>query len=205
MPYNEILENFSLIVLAIVFGAQVIGYFKIKIRAFFDWLVKFSWPFSLVVVFGYEFYLVILQYIYWSGSPFTQVFLSPYYFLTYVTRMLVGQSVIAFLAAILFWQAAKFLNKRSSERFFEKEELEIFRLAIFLTGYPAFLIYFIVLILAFLIFNLALSIYHIIAEKASLSGLPRFPLYFFWLPTAIFAIIIKSWLDSKGILLFFNL
>ncbi len=206
MPYNEILENFGLIALTIVFGAQVIDYFKIKTSAFFDYFLKFVWIFSLAAVFGFEFYLVVLQYIDLSKDIFGRLLSqNSAYLFSYVLPRLVYPSVIALLAAILFWRCAKFLNARSGGRFFEKEELSIFGLAIFLTGYPAFFIYFIALIAVFLIFNSALSLYHILAKKTSVKNLPRFSLYFFWLPAAIFAIIIKSWLSSKGLLLFFNL
>jgi hypothetical protein len=164
---------------------------------------------TTLIVFGFIIYQIFISYFDWLKDPFSRFLLPPYrsisYFLIYALPRLFFPFLIAFIFALIFWRLAAFLNRRSGEIFFEPEEPVILALAIFLSGYPGFLIYFIVLILIFLIFNLVLSLYHILAKKASLKNLPRFPLYFFWLPAAIFAIIIKSWLSSKGVLLFFNL
>ena len=238
MSYNEILKTFSLIVLGVVFGAQVIDYFKIQTGAFFnrlikkkslperipkikfsgfsfpaffnfDIFVKISWMISLAGIFGYEIYLVVLQYLDWSKDPFSRMFLPPYrnisYFLVYSLPRIVGPSLIALFFSLLLWRAAKKLNENSGGGFFENPELKIFGLSIFLTGYPGFLIYLTLLIAAFLIFNFIMSVYHITVKKTPIESLPKFSLYFFWLPAAIFAIIITSWLTANGLLIMFNL
>ncbi|MCL5733344.1 MAG: hypothetical protein M1334_01610 [Patescibacteria group bacterium] len=244
MSYNEILKTFSLVVLVIVFGAQVIDDFKIKTGAFFnnfarkagslpaqagfgkiskikfsefslsaflnfDIFVKISWLISLASVFGYEIYLVVLQYLDWSKDPFSRMFLPPYrnisYFLIYSLPRIIGPSLIALFFSLLLWRAAKKLNDGSEGGFFENPELKIFGLSVFLTGYPGFLIYLALLVAVFLIFNFIMSIYHIAIKKTAIKSLPKFSLYFFWLPVAIFAIIITSWLTANGLLIMFNL
>ena len=86
--------------------------------------------------------------------------------------------------------AARCLNRRFENRFFEKEEIQIIGLGIFLTGWPGFLFY--------LIFVLIVGV--LLTTTYSLLTKGRAPLYFLWLPLAILTILAKNWLIPQEIL-----
>ncbi len=79
---------------------------------------------------------------------------------------------------------ARFLNKKFEERFFEKEEIALIGLGVFLSGYPGFFFYLGII----MIFGVLVSLIYTILKKG------RLPLYHFWLPASAFAMIIKVWL-----------
>jgi hypothetical protein len=96
---------------------------------------------------------------------------------------------------VVFGFAAHYYNQRYDERFFEKEEIPILGLGIFLTGYPGFF-YYIALVLIAAVIE---SVYFTVRKRG------RAPLYYIWLPLAVFAIILKNWLLPEWWVLFFKL
>ena len=110
-----------------------------------------------------------------------------YYFFSYVGVRFLGPWVLAFLAALLVSRLAKKLNKRFEDRFFESEEIELMTLGIFLTGYPGFFIYLI----------LILGVGSLVSVVYTLFSKGRMPFYYLWIPLALSAIIIENWLIPK--------
>ena len=166
-------------------GRLAVFFGKFKFHIFLRWV----WILSVAVIFGTFFYWSSLQHDLWAnGGSFGKFFLPPYqsisYFLSYVGVRFFGPWILAFLASLIVSRAAKYLNRKFGERFFENEEIELIALGVFLTGYPGFFIY----LGLILTFGLLFSIFYLLLTKG------RLPLYFFWMSMAVFAIIIKDWL-----------
>ena len=186
-------EKISLIILGLTMGAQVFR------RSLLVQYVKSVWRLSVLGIFGILGYWTYLHYETWSANSFTKAFLPPYqsfgYFYSYVGSRLVAPWLIALLAAYLVSGIAARLNKRFGGRFFEEEEVRFISLGTFLSGYPGFLFY--------LIFVLSSAV--ILSFFYTSMGRGRAPLYYLWLPLAIFAIIVKNWLLPGELLSQFNL
>ncbi|MDP1688796.1 MAG: hypothetical protein Q8L47_01550 [bacterium] len=75
------------------------------------------------------------------------------YLLFYLLTRLWGEYIISFIFALLFLWAMLYLNHRYENRFFYDEEPYFGATAIFLTGWPGWLYYLIILLTLFLIFN----------------------------------------------------
>lgn len=189
----QFLEWFGLVIVSLELGAQI--FLRSFFRSHLKLIVRLS---VLAVAFG-ALYFSYAQYHVWELSPVGKYLLPPYeslsYFIGYVGSRYLLPSAIALLAAIVFGLAAWYLNKRYDERFFEREEPTLFALGIFLTGYPGFLFY----IPLMLFFGALLAIGYTLTRKG------RAPLYYLWLPLAIFAILIKVFLVPREILGQFNL
>ena len=177
----------SLSILILALGAQII------LRSF--WLerynakkiFKYIFYFSIFLIFTLLFYNSYLQYFAWSQNELSKLFLPPYqplnYFLFYVGMRFFGPYLISLAFALLFINAAKYLNKKYEERFFYEEEFYIAALSIFLVGYPLAIFYLIAVILIYLLA-------HFIFIGARGNFKERLSTYYLWLPIAIFAIII---------------
>ena len=165
-------------------GRLAVFFGKLKFKIFLRWI----WILSVAVIFGTFLYWSSLQYEMWGSGGFTKYMLPPYqsiaYFLSYVGVRFFGPWVLAFLASVIVSRAAKYLNKKFGERFFENEEIELIALGVFLTGYPGFFIYLSLILVLGVMFSAA---YQVLTKG-------RLPLYFFWMSMAVFAIIIKDWL-----------
>lgn len=160
----------------------------------FSGMIKYVWVISILLILGVQTYWSVEQYKVWKASPFSQFFLPPYqpisYFISYVGVRFLAPWVLAFLAAALFSWVAKYFNRKFEERFFEKEEIELIALGVFLTGYPGFIFYLATILVA----GALLSTFYSLLSRG------RLPLYYFWMPFAIFAIIIKiKFLYTLGI------
>lgn len=153
--------------------------------------LKSVWLFSLIAVFGSSFYLAWLQYQAWASSgSFGKFLLPPYqkiYFFYYVGWRIFTPWLVALAAAIIISQLAGFLNKRFGEKFLEPEEIKLLALGIFLTGWPGLLFFIAVALFSGLLWSIT---YHFL-------GKGRAPLFYLWLPAAIFAILIESMLPSE--------
>jgi len=160
---------------------------------------KFMLPISAVVIFALPAYESFLQYQVWSADPVSHLLIPPYtsagYFIGYIGTRFFAHWILALLVALVLPAVASYFNRRSGERFFEKEELPLFALGIFLSGYPGFLFYIILLLLA----ELFLSAYY------TARGKDRAPMYYLWLPLAIFAILITNWLIPREFTALFGL
>ncbi len=187
---------FSLAVLAILFIFQIFR------KKDFDLgkLSRSALIGSSLAALIYYLYLVYQQYFTWfSAGPPASYFLPPYQSWSYVfgyhfTRF--GLKYIISLAGGLFFLlSAKALNKKYEERFFEKEELYLGALAIFLTGTPGEVFYFGGLIGLYLLLHLILVLLNKLNVSWSSWGKnqeARLPMYWLWLPLAIFVIIIMN-------------
>ncbi|MEK9173245.1 MAG: hypothetical protein AAB594_01570 [Patescibacteria group bacterium] len=196
-----ITDKFALIVLVGALGAQILyrrslcvstGWIKKFFAKFlFSSVVKFLWVASFTFIISVLSYWSWLQYEVWKTSPVMKYALPPhqglYYFFSYVGVRFLGPWVLAFLAALLVSRLAKKLNKRFEDRFFESEEIELMTLGIFLTGYPGFFIYLI----------LILGVGSLVSVVYTLFSKGRMPFYYLWIPLALSAIIIENWLIPK--------
>jgi hypothetical protein len=117
------------------------------------------------------------------------------YFYAYAGYHFFAPWLISLAAAIVISRLAGILNSKYGERFFENEEIWLMRLGIFLTGYPGFLFYLVLVLLA----GVALSSVYTILKRG------RAPLYYVWLPLAIIVLIIKDFLVPVSILNIFTL
>lgn len=147
---------------------------------------KYFFIASILIAFAGIFYLTFLQYRLWQGDELTKFFLPPHrsvnYFLFYSFTRFFATYIISLIFSLLFIFLIRKLNKKYEERFFYSEEIYFGAIAVFLTGYPNFVFYLVLMLILGVILT-------------SLSKI-RFSLYYFWLPAAIFVIIISRWLTS---------
>jgi len=176
---------FSLALLTAVFGALIIWRpFLVKYLK----LIIFS---AIAVIFAWFGFLSVKQYQVWHNNDLTRHFLPPYqdynYFLFYVFFRFFLPFLISLIIAGLFYWLLIMANKKSGERFFKKEEPALAFLAIFLSGHPGWIVYFILLFLAYFFWHLFLRLK---GQKEV-----RLPLYYLWIPTSIIVILIEAfWL-----------
>ena len=137
-----------------------------------------------------------LLYSNWSEGSITQFLLPPHepisYFLGRFLRFSFWPWIAAaFGGAVIAWLSHK-LNAKFDERFFEEEEIPLFALGAFLSGYPGILLYAVTILLLELFLTIIYSI----------AGWGRAPMYYLWLPSALFVIIVVYLLPSHIIGLF---
>jgi len=181
---------FSLGILILTEGASLYR----KRRSF---VFKYIFIGGVILIFGFLFYQSWLQYRVWSQNELSKFLLPPYqsiaYFLGYSFTRFFKNYLISLVVALLFLSAAVFLNKKFQERFFEKEELYLGALAIFLVGHPFWMFYFLAVMTVGVLGSLFLKVtsYHAYRQAGKLQVTSRrFPFYRFWLPLAILVLII---------------
>jgi len=183
----------SVALLGLAMGAQLMG------RSHLLLFLKIFFPLSVTLVLSIAGYFTYLQYESWSVNPLGKFYLPPHqgidYFLFYTGTRIWGPWLIALAAAVLFGFLAHYFNRRFSERFFEQEEPWLFALGAFLTGYPGFLLY----LVGVLFFGVLLSISYSLFSKG------RAQLYWLWLPSALFVILMVQFVIPRGFLVQFNL
>lgn len=181
----------GLVFLGLTWGAQK------SLRSLLVCYWKFVWAVAVFALLSIVGYWIYAQYVLWAAGPPGTYLLPPHqgwwYFYTYVGKRIAGPWLIAFLAAILLPRVAERLNKKYGERFFEPEETRFFALGIFLSGYPGFLFY----ILSLFLYEFLYTLYLRFTAPER-----RAPLYYAWLPLAIFAILIKKWFPPEFLALF---
>jgi len=196
---------FSLAILIFALGAQLWlrffvnrrGLTRINTRINAD-IFKYIFLISLFLIFILLFYQSFKQYQFWSQNEVSKHLLPPYqsinYFIFYVATRFFVPYLISLVVAILFFFAAKFLNKKYEERFFYPEEYYLGALAIFLMSHPGWLFYLALLIVIYLIIHLVALTQNNADSNAEQRGMVRrISLYYLWLPTAIFVIIIINY------------
>ncbi|RJQ29865.1 hypothetical protein C4571_00375 [Candidatus Parcubacteria bacterium] len=161
----------ALIVLGFLWGVQVF------LRPFRVSYIRVARVISIALIFCLAFYWSWAQYETWTGTPFASIA----YFSKYAGLKFFGPPVIALLAAWVFSRVLRWMNRRYENRFFEEEEIPTASLCVFLTGYPLFFLYLIIVLIEGLVFSL---LYSLLSKG-------RVPLYHVWLPTALFVIIMK--------------
>lgn len=185
-----IIDKFSLLLLLFLFLIQI---FK---RDIFKKIV-FIWILAIIAIFAVGIIESINVYFLWKNDPVFKLLIPPYQNLNYFIQFIFTRFFIYWIltlgAALLINKLALFFNKKYNERFFESEEIPIGSLAIFLSGWPGFLFY----IILILFFGLILSIIYTLKNKG------RAPLYYLWLPTAILVILIKNFIIPQSLLSIF--
>ena len=199
------LNIFILNIFIFLLGAQILRSFlgsHLRITNFIQIyklrIIRFIFLFAIFVVFLLLFYQSYLQYEAWFSNEFSKHLLgqrvefdnlniSVNYFIFYAITRFFAPYLISLISALIFLILAGKFNKKHDEKFFEREELWLGALALFLTSWPGAFFYFIGLILVYLIIHIILSLIY------SFSPL-RVSLYYLWMPTAIFVIIINKWL-----------
>lgn len=183
----------SLIILGFMEGALILK------RSFLVKYAKSIFIFSTLLIFLTGIYYSWNLYSVWQTNPVTAALLPPAtpisYFIFYVFMWCFASYVLSFFMAILFLLAAQIINKKSGERFFEKEEPWLGATAIFLSGHPGWLVYLPCLVGSYLLvhvfFRLKMGSAAVKEERDS-----RLPLYYFWIPVALFVILIcRFWLS----------
>lgn len=157
------------------------------------------WAVSAVLLAAFLLWKSAELYFSWSAGALTKLFLPPSrswtYFLSFVLSRFWSPWLIALISGIAALFAAICLNRRAGDRFFYEQEPYMFGLMVFLTGYPGWIFY--LLLLGFA------AVSWIIFGR--LRGRGRAPLIFLWFPVALFAILITYGFVPGELLAKFNL
>lgn len=184
---------FSLGILILVLGAQIFLRFFNNKREYFLYLFIFS----ILLIFSLLFNQSYEQFQAWSQNEVSKFLLPPHLSITYfifnIGVRFFAPYLISLAIAILFLFSANTFNKKYEERFFYPEEIWIGALSIFLSGHPGWLFYLIFIILVYLSLHLLIRSFSFLNPHYSLE---RLPLYYLWIPTAIFVIVISGWLQK---------
>lgn len=181
--------NIALAILSTLFLVQIICKKAPARQGLFGILALL---FSIAIIFGTAIYQSWQQYLAWQSNDLSRLLLPPHqswdYFVFYSRIRFFNSYFLSLAIGLGFLIAAKYLNKKYQERFFEPVEPYLLATAIFVVGHPLWLFYLIILLTISLISSLVIS-YWSLSQR-------RLPLYYFWLPAAIFTIIISEWLST---------
>ena len=146
---------------------------------------------SVVLVLGYASFTAYLQYRAFENGPLSFVLGTTEglkWFVGYARLHFLNEYLVSLITAIVIALFAEYFNRRKGELFFEREELYIAALGIFLVGYPGFLFY----IPLVLILSLLTSVFFVKRGE-------RLPLYYFWMPTAIAVLLaVQFWAENQS-------
>lgn len=175
----------SIGILALVAAAQIF------LREFIAARARLMFWLSVALILGYVSYTAYLQYRAFETGPLSLVLGTVEglkWFVGYAQLHFLNEYLVSLITAIAVTLFAEYLNRKKGERFFEREELYIAALGIFLVGYPGFIFYVpFVLVLSSLISLLFVS-----------RG-ERLPLYYFWTPSAIVVLLaVQFWAEKQG-------
>lgn len=187
------MSSFNLALLFVLIGAQIFWrpFVALYVRTIF-WSSVFG-DFVALSVLSY------FQYQTWMIAAPSKFLLPPYqsssYFLTYAGARFFAPYIISLIVAIIFLWMARSYNRRHSEQFFYLEEYYFLALGIFFAGQPGWIFY------LFFLFIIAFFAHIGIAAVRRTSDLAmtndyRFSFYYFWLPVAVFVILIMQWLQQ---------
>lgn len=110
-----------------------------------------------------------------------------FWFLGYARIHFWNDYLISFPAGILVALIGYYFNKKYAERFFEREELYLAALGILLVGYPGFLFYLPLVLVA-----------SVLGSALFIRRGERLPLYHFWIPVAILVLlVIQFWAKNQ--------
>lgn len=153
------------------------------VRALFIGLVL--WVFSALIFISY------MQYLAWAGNALTKYLLPPHqsinYFLIYVWWRVWASYALSLAVSVAVFYSAKWYNRRHNNGFFHDEELYYLATGVFLVGHPLWIFY-LIAVIGFA--SLVIGFRALMQRKKD-----KFSLYYFWLPTAAFVIIISKWLS----------
>jgi hypothetical protein len=185
----------ALTILAIVFAIQIImPKARLKNSGLFGILIFIA---AIICVFGFASYQSGQQYLLWKNDEMGKLLLPPYqdidYLIFYARTRFFNPYLLSLFFGIAFLWAAKILNKKYQERFFEPIEPYLLATAIFLVGHPTWLFYLIFLIGLYLFIHFINSLFNWKLEIGNWKFGRRLPLYYLWLSTAILIILISRW------------
>ena len=144
-----------------------------------------------VLIFGIAVYESVNQYRIWADNDFGKFLLPPYqdfsYFVFYSRINFFNPYLLSFIVGLFLLITAKYFNRRFGERVFEASEPFLLATGVFASGYPGWFFYIILL----LFIGLFISLFHFWRFKESY----RLSLYYFWLPAALFTILISRGLN----------
>jgi len=160
-------------------------------------IYKYFFLVAISLIFSFFVFQSFQQYWVWAGNELSKNLLPPYqsanYFIFYVFTRFFAPYLISLAAALVFLFLTKILNKKYGERFFEPEEFYLGASAIFLSGHPGWLFYVVFLLAIYVLIQLFSTVKSSILN--SKFSPVRVSLYWLWIPTAIFVILIQRWLE----------
>ena len=184
LPYQNIFFLMTLAVPAFIFILQLAK------REIIRKAIKSAFWVVVVVIFGYWSYIVYLQYQAFASGPLGTTLGTIdglQWFFGYTRLHFWNQHLVSFIAALGIFALAKYLNKKRGEIFMEPEEIYLGGLGVFLVGYPGFLFYLPLVLIASIVVSL------MFVRRGE-----RLPLYHFWMPTAIVVLlVIQFWADGQ--------
>ena len=138
-------------------------------------------------------YLSRTQFFLWQNDPIGKFLVPPYksldYFIYYVGIRLWLPYLISLIVALLVLWIALIFNKRKGGRFFQVEEPYLLALAIFMTGHPGWIIYFLLVLFVALVWGAVSSILFKKMERISY--------YYLWLPAGAATLILSKLLAGS--------
>jgi hypothetical protein len=185
------MDAFVLLLVSIIFLAQLVlekTRFVSQRVGFFGFLLFLI---AVVAVFGFAKYQSWQQYLLWKDNGLSKLFLPPYqdwdYFVFYVRTRFFNVYLFSLAAGLVMMEAARWLNRKYENRFFEGLEPYLIGIGTFLVGYP----------LCFLYVPFVLASGAVVSSLFSLTAMPsgwRLSLRYLWLPMALLTIIVGKWL-----------
>ncbi len=176
-----------LLILTISFGAQIF------LRPFT--IYRYLFIAVVILISLFLLFQTYQQYQFWLENDISKHLLPPYqginYFIYYAFIRFFSPYLISLTVAVLFLFLIKILNKKYAERLFYPEEIYLGALSIFLVGHPGWLFYTVFILIIYILIHISSLIFN--HKSYSLSK--RLSLYWLWLPTAIFVILIQRWLE----------
>ena len=147
-------------------------------------------------------YLTYIQYVAWKINPLGQYLLPPHQSINYFIQYSFYRFWSHFLAALIFSLIilflAQYLNKKRGYQHFYDEEPWFIAIAILLVGYPGWLVYFLLILAAPLVWALLELAYRTYMSyktyKSYKPEIRRISYYYLWLALAVIAIMISKWL-----------
>jgi hypothetical protein len=138
-------------------------------------------------------YLSRSQFLLWQEHPISKFLIPPYesldYFIYYVGIRFWLPYLISLIVALLVLWIALIFNKRKGGRFFQAEEPYLLALAIFMTGHPGWIIYFLLVLFVALLWG---AVSNILFKK-----MERISYYYLWLPAGAATLILGKLLAGS--------
>jgi len=151
---------------------------------------------SITLIFTIGVYESVQLYIGWAYNEFGKYYLPPfqsldYYFISIFPDYF-APYIFSLIIALAFLYVSKRYNKKFDNKFFEKEEIYLGAISIFLVAHPGWVLYLFVFFGSYFVFQIVSQF------LPKLRG-QRLPLYHFWVPSAIFVILITEYLLADNI------